>query len=667
MNIFREVGRNSVGGRSSAPMMRNITRAIAGLLFLASFADSSPATAETSEGVEAVDSVQAAHKYVYENYDKRVYQVPMRDGKALHTQVYTPKDQSGSYPILLVRTPYRPFFHRGGIDGYFGLLGPGPGFIEEGYIFVVQDVRGRFLSEGDYVVMRPNTANWEDTSQVDESTDAYDTIDWLVKNVDNNNGKVGTHGVSYPGTFSALALVNAHPAVSVALIEAPAAEMFIGDDYAHNGAQQLLYPFMWLNNIGLAKRDGPSDELQAPICQGNRPTEGIHENFYSFFLNMGPVSRLNEICFQHKVSFWNQMMEHETYDTFWQERSIGQYMKNIEEPAILVVGSWFDDQDLYGTLHTYNAIETQNPKASVSLIMGVWNHAKWWDQKKEPWGKAQLPVKETGEYYRREILLPFFNHHLKGAAAIDVPEVTTFETGTNVWREYSEWPVKNTESRKLYLGSGGQLRDTRPTGESTQFDTYVSDPADPVPQIPAEQMWGWTAEVMQFDQRFAAARDDVLVFSGDALSSDLTVVGPIEVELYVSTSGTDADWVVKLIDVFPQGEGEQSGYQMLIRGDIMRGKFRNSFEDPEPFTPDEITKISFDLPDVNHTFLEGHRLMVQIQSTWFPMFDRNPQTFVNIREAAEEDFQTATHRVYRSRSHPSHITLDVLPERERDK
>ncbi len=594
------------------------------------------------------------HAYVYENYEKRTYQIPMRDGKTLHTQVYSPRDTTRSYPILLNRTPYRVLFHRGGVVGYFGFLGPGPKFIEEGYIFVVQDVRGRFLSEGDFVVMRPNTADWKDATQFDESTDAYDTIEWLVKNVENSNGKVGVYGVSYPGINAALSLVNAHPAVSVVLIEGPLAETFLGDDYRHNGALQLLYPFMWLNNIGLAKRDGPSEDMAPPLCSG------IDVNYYEFFLRMGPMSNMNKICFHGKIEFWNDMLKHETYDDFHKSRSLAQHMQGITKPEILVVGSWFDDQDLYGTLRTYQAIEQQNPDASVRLIMGPWNHAKWWDQKKEPWGEIGLPVKEEGAFYRDEILAPFFLMHLKGDGNIELPEATVFESGTNTWVEYSEWPTKTSDVKHLYFGPGQALSNEE-AGGPQDFDEFVSDPANPVPEIPASNIWGWTAEVMIYDQRFASQREDVLVYDGPVLEEKLTVAGPIEVNLYVSTTGTDADWVVKLIDVYPDDDERLPEFQMLVRGDIMRGKFRNSFEDPEPFEPGAITQVTFTLPDINHTFRKGHKLMVQVQSSWFPMFDRNPQQFLSIAGATEEDFQAATHRVYFSEEYPSGITVPVVP------
>jgi putative CocE/NonD family hydrolase len=362
------------------------------------------------------------------------------------------------------------------------------------------------------------------------------------------------------------------------------------------------------------------------------------------------------------VRFWNDIVEHGTYDEFWKVRSLGQYLKNIDKAAILVVGSWFDDQDLYGTLYTYRSIEKQNPGISCSLVMGVWNHATWWTQKKEPWGDAGLPVKETGDHYRNEILAPFFASHLKGDGGHVLPEAYVVESGTNKWRKYTCWPPKGAEAQHFYLGGGGRLSAMPPEEGAEDRSPFVSDPAHPVPHLPVETIGGWNAVVMHFDQRFVSDRRDVLSYMGEVLEEDVTAAGPIDAELYVSTTGTDADWVVKVIDVYPDDAGNLSGYQMLVRGDIMRGKFRNSFEVPEPFVPGAVTRVAFTMPDVNHTFRRGHRIMVQIQSSWFPMFDRNPQAFTDIYSATEADYQKATHTVYQSKTFPSRITMRILTE-----
>ncbi len=609
---------------------------------------SSPAL-RASEETDAGKKLAAS--YLIENYDRTEHMIPMRDGIRLYTEVYSPKNRSAAYPILLNRTPYSVIFAGERVDGFFSWPGPGTTFPEEGYIFVIQDVRGRYLSEGEFVVMRPNTAGEGET---DESTDAFDTVDWLVNSLDNNNGKVGVWGLSYGGYSSALSLVNAHPAISAVVIEAPVAEGFLGDDYHHNGALQLLYPFRWINNVGLTRREGPSASMDPPVYRDRK------DEFFTFFLNVGSASDINEKCFQGKIEFWNGIVEHGTYDEFWKSRTVGQYMKGIDGPAVLVSGTWFDDQDLYGTLHTYRAIEKQNPGISNTLVMGVWNHASWWDHKKKPWGGTGIPAKETGEFYRDEILAPFLKAHLKGDGKDDLPEALVVESGTNEWREYDKWPPENTEQVSFYLHGDGTVSTEASGKKAPLFSEFVSDPADPVPHLPTP-IYGWTASVMHDDQRFAAERDDVLVYSGEILDEDLTLAGPVEVDLYVSTTGTDADWIVKVIDVYPDDAGDLAGYQMLVRGDIMRGKFRNSFEEPEPFVPGEVTRITFTMPDVNHTFRKGHRLMVQVQSSWFPMFDRNPQTFIDIYHAKEADFRKETHRVYHSPGHPSHVSAGTLP------
>jgi putative CocE/NonD family hydrolase len=633
-------------------MFRYITAACSLLVLALSPA---PSGADTTPRKE---TVHPAHTYVREHYDKQTCHVPMRDGTTLYTEVYTPKDRSQRWPILFLRTPYRAFLYSDGVDGYFGFQGPGPQFIERGYIFAVQDVRGRYMSEGEFVVMRPNTADWNDPAQTDESTDAWDTIDWLVNNVEGHNGRVGVHGISYPGTYAALSLVNAHPALKAALIEAPVAEVYLGDDYHHNGALHLLYPFRWINNVGLAPREGPSQDIAPPVYGDEKNIK----DYFSFFLEIGSMANMNDRLFHRRIPFWNDVTEHPDYDDYWKSRSLGPNLEDIDGPAVIVAGSWFDDQDLYGTLHTYRAIESQNPGLSNTLVMGCWNHANWWKQKTKPWGRAGLPVRETGDHFRETIVLPFFEHHLRGRRSFDPPEAVVFETGTNEWRSYNRWPPERTDRRRLYLGAGGSIGDTRSGGEN-DFDLFVSDPADPVPHIPPP-IGGWTAEVMLWDQRFVAGRKDVLVYQGPVLGRDLTAAGPVEVDLYVATTGTDADWVVKLIDVYPDDGGERAGYQMLIRGDIMRGRYRNSYERPEPFEPGRITPVRFTMPDICHTFRAGHRIMVQVHSSWFPMFDRNPQKFVDIFYAGADDFVRATHRVYRTEEYPSNVTISVLDEQQ---
>jgi putative CocE/NonD family hydrolase len=593
--------------------------------------------------------------YVFENYDKQTYQVEMRDGVKLHTQVYTPKDKSIPYPIIYCRSPYSSFAYGEGFQSYFGFLGPGPKFIEEKYIFVIQDVRGRFLSEGQFEVMRPNKADWKDPHQADESTDAYDSIDWMIKNIKNHNGRVGIWGGSYLAYYGALALVNAHPALKAVSLESPVAEVLLGDDYHHNGAFHLAFSFLWLNNIGFDRSEGPSASRPPRVY-----TERITD-LYSFFLKAGPLKNINEEYFKDKVPFWNDILAHGTYDEFWKSRSLGQYLRGIKGPAVLMAGSWFDDQDLYGTLYTYRALERQNPGLDCTLIMGCWNHAPWWDQKTGSWGDVRLPAGKIGDLFRDELLVSFFNAHLKGRGEFKVPKVMAFESGTNVMREYGSWPPENAVEVKFYLGADGKLLDHTPDAGTPQCDEFVSDPANPVPFYNLPMRTSWDADFMFYDQRFAAERSDVLHYQSVALTENLTLAGPVKVDLYVSTTGTDADWIVKIIDVFPEGEGDLAGYQMLVRGDIMRSKFRDSFEKPTPLVPGEITHIEFNLPDINHTFIAGHRIMIQVQSSWFPLFDRNPQQFIDIYSASAEDFKVATHRVYHSAVKPSGISVLRIP------
>jgi len=594
--------------------------------------------------------------YVFENYDKRTYQVEMRDGIKLHTQVYTPKDTSVPYPIIYCRSPYSSFAYDEGFQSYFGFLGPGPKFIEEKFIFVVQDVRGRFMSEGEFEVMRPNTADWQDSTQADESTDAYDTIEWLIKNIQNHNGRVGIWGGSYLAYYGALALVNAHPALKAVSLESPVAEVFLGDDYHHNGALHLAYTFTWLNNIGFDRSEGPSASRQ-PRVYGERI-----DDLYSFFLEAGPLKNINARYFKNRVPFWNDILEHGKYDEFWKSRTLGQYLRGIEGPAVLVAGSWFDDQDLYGTLHTYHALERQNPGLTCTLIMGCWDHAPWWDQKTGPWGDVELPAGEVGDMFRDELLVSFFNHHLKNRGEFKVPEVLAFESGTDVIREYGSWPPADTIEVKFYFGGNDKLLDHTPGPGTSEFDEFISDPNDPVPFY-SQPLRSWEADFMHSDQRFAAERHDVVHFQSEVLADNLTIAGPVKVDLYVSTTGSDADWIVKVIDFFPEGDGQMAGYQMLVRGDVMRSRFRDSFEKPAPLVPGEITQIKFELPDINHTFLAGHKIMIQVQSSWFPLFDRNPQQFVDIYSASAEDFKVATHRVYHTAERPSGISARVVPRR----
>jgi uncharacterized protein len=594
-------------------------------------------------------------EFVKANYTKYEFQIPMRDGKKLFTSVYVPKDDSEKWPIMFDRTPYSvaPY----GIDNYRNALGPSEKFARDKFIFVYQDVRGRNLSEGTFRDMTPQLDVKKSPQDVDESSDTYDTIDWLVKNIPNNNGRVGMWGISYPGFYTAAGVIDAHPALKAASPQAPISDWFIGDDFHHNGALYLPHAYQFFSGFGHPRPE--------PMVQQFPPPNPNWVDAYTFFKRIGPLSGVNERDFKHDIAFWDEMMKHPNYDDFWQARNLRPHLKNIT-PAIMTVGGWFDAEDLFGTLEVYKSIEKQSPGANNTLVMGPWFHGAWGGRGDgESLGNVHFGDKTT-DFYRDNIEFPFFAFHLKGTRDPHLPEAFVFETGTNVWRKYDTWPPKNVRSASLYLEAGGKLSFTPPSGPS--FDEYVSDPDKPVPYI-AGQAAGMTREHMTEDQRFAASRPDVLVYQTEPLESDLTIAGPLTPSLFVSTTGTDSDFVVKLIDVYPDDYPDNvpnpagvrmGGYQQLIRGEIMRGRFRNSYSKPEPFTPGKTEKIEYVMPDINHTFRQGHRIMVQIQSSWFPLADRNPQTFVDIYNAKATDFKKATERIYHSPAASSRVILTVL-------
>ena len=593
------------------------------------------------------------------NYTKTEYRIVMRDGAKLFTVVYAPRDTTKKYPIMLTRTPYSvgPY----GDDKYKTTVGPSQLFAEDGFIFVYQDVRGRFMSEGQFVDMRPINLKKNGPADIDESTDTYDTIDWLVKNVPNNNGKVGMWGISYPGFYVSEGLVGAHPALVAASPQAPIADWFIGDDFHHNGAFWLPHAFNFYANFG---RPRPQPTTESPPRFEHGTPDG-----YKFFLGMGPLRNADLKYFKGDVAFWNEVMRHPNYDEWWQARNTLQYLRNIgPNPAVMTVGGWFDAEDLFGALNTYKTIEKTNPRARNMLVMGPWYHGGWSRAAGNLLGDIRFGS-NTSEFYRSEIELPFFNCALKEICRQDQPEAWVFETGSNRWRKYDTWPPKNVRETALYLQPDGRLSFSPPqSANAKEFDEYTSDPDRPVPYINGINI-GMTREYMVDDQRFASRRADVLTYQTDVLTSDLTVSGPIPVSIFVSTSGTDSDYIVKVIDVYPDNSPDNDpnpagvhmgGYQMMVRGEPFRARFRNSFERPEAMQPNRVTRIDFTMPDINHTFLKGHRIMVQIQSTWFPLVDRNPQRFVNIYEATESDFQRATERVYHSSKWSSAVKLFVI-------
>ncbi len=594
------------------------------------------------------DIVKKQLEYTRANYTKFEYRIPMRDGVKLFTIVYAPKDLSQQFPLLMVRTPYSigPY----GVDNYRPTLGPSEAAEKEGFIFVYQDVRGRYLSEGAFIDIPPHKTRLSGPKDTDESTDTYDTVDWLVKNVRNNNGHVGVYGISYPGFFAAFTLMNSHPALKAVSPQAPMADVGNGDDAYHNGAFHLAANFGFYSAF---KPRGPEPSRPEPF---QRIDFGTPDQ-YDFFLRMGPIANANEKYLKNSSPYWNDVLKHATYDEWWQSRAQSPHMKNVT-PAVLLVGGWFDAEDLAGPLKLFRAIEADGPKASNTLVMGPWSHGGWSRGPGKTLGDLDF-ASNTGEYFREKIELQFFVHNLKGKGSglqappdNKVPKAWLFETGRNEWRRFESWPPKDASVKSMYLGAGGKLRFAA-AGESG-YDEYVSDPARPVPVLSGIGA-GMPGEYMTYDQRFASRRPDVLVYETEPLDHDVTIAGPITPVLNVATSGTDSDFVVKLIDVYP-GDFPDSdpnpkgvrmgGYQQLVRGVPFRGKFRNSLSKPEPFTPNQPAKIEYAMADVCHTFRTGHRIMVQVQSSWFPLVDRNPQKFVDIPTAREADFVKATERVY---------------------
>jgi uncharacterized protein len=590
-------------------------------------------------------------------YTKYEYRIPMRDGARLFTSVYVPKDDSKPYPVLLMRTPYSvgPY----GVDRYPDHLGPSPLFAKEGYIFAYQDVRGRWMSEGEFVNMRPHNPN-KGPKDIDESSDTFDTIDWLVKNVKNNNGKVGQWGISYPGFYTAAGMIDAHPALKAASPQAPINDWFVGDDFHHNGVLFLPHCFNFMANFGKPR---PEPTTKFPYLKFEHGTP----DGYDFFLKMGPLYNADKKHLHGEVAFWNEAMSHGTYDEFWKARNLRPHLKNIK-PAVLTVGGWFDAENLFGALETYKNVEKQSPESpGNTIVMGPWVHGGWSRDDGDHLGDVKFNSK-TSPYYREQIELPFFEFHLKGKGNWKPPEAWVFETGTNVWRKYDAWPPKGAEEQTLTLQAGGKLTRGRPDAESAGFDEFVSDPARPVPYFDRTAI-GMEKEYMVADQRFAARRPDVLVYQTEPLTEDFTIAGPVEVTLHVSTTGTDADWVVKLIDVYPDDlpdpdpnptHFKPGGYQQLVRGDIFRGKFRTGFDAPAAFEPGKPAVVKFTMNDTCHCFRPGHKVMVQVQSTWFPLADRNPQKFCDIYAAKETDFKKATQRVYHGPETPSGVTVRVV-------
>jgi putative CocE/NonD family hydrolase len=602
----------------------------------------------------AGQNATAQQETIRARYTKYDFRIPMRDGSRLFTSVYVPKDTSRQYPILMQRTPYSvgPY----GIDNYPARLGPSELFAKEGFIFVYQDVRGRYLSEGEFIDVPVHKKKLSGPKDTDESTDTYDTIDWLVRNVPNNNGRVGIWGISYPGFYAAFSLIGSHPALKAVSPQAPMGDVGNGDDAYHNGA------FFLAANFGFYTDFKPRKDPERPQREP-RFDFGTADQ-YDFYLRMGPLANGGEKYFKGGNVYWDDLLKHPNYDEFWQTRALAPHMKKVT-PAVLFVGGWFDAEDLSGPLKLFRAVEASGPSSPDTLVMGPFSHGGWSRGPGQSLGNLNFGF-PTGEYYRNEIEFPFFMKHLKGKGDVAFPKAWVFQTGINEWRKFGAWPPAEAKATPLYLDAGGKLGFSRP--ETSGFDEYISDPQKPVPVGPQVGN-GMPGDYMTFDQRFASMRPDVLTYATAPLDQDVTIAGPITPLLRVSTSATDSDFDVKLIDVYPDDYPDPQpnpagihfgGYQQLVRGEPFRGKFRNSMEKPEPFQPGTPAKIEFVMPDVCHTFRAGHRIMVQIQSSWFPLTDRNPQQFLNIPDAKAADFRKATERVYRGGAEGSEIRVMVV-------
>jgi len=595
-------------------------------------------------------------KYIQDHYEKTELYIPMRDGVKLFTIIYAPKEKSQKYPILLTRTPYTvaPY----GKDSYKATLGNFKDMAKEGYIFVYQDVRGKWMSEGDFENIRPTLAPTAKKG-IDESTDTYDTIDWLVKNIKNTNQKVGMYGISYPGFYASASLIGSHPALKAVSPQAPVTDWFVGDDFHHGGALFVFDAFRFMYSFD-APRPIPIDNTKGP-----KGFSLPSKDYYNFFLNNKNLHALKKNYLSHTVKFWDDLEQHQTLDTFWMNRTITKHLINVK-PAVMVVGGTFDAEDVYGTFETYRQIEKQNKDNNSILVVGPWYHGGWSRSGGDYLGDIHFGDK-TSLYYQKHFELPFFDYYLKGKGDFKPAEANVFISGSNRWGAFDQWPPKEANRLIYYFNVDHQLTTTAPV-KNEAFVEYESDPNKPVP-FQEGVITDRSKEYMLADQRFVANRPDVVVFETAPLTADLTVTGPIMANLQVSMTGSDADFVVKVIDVYPDTTTVTSatndkvvmqGYQMMVRGEVLRGKFRNSFSEPESFVANAITPVSVVLPDVAHTFKKGHRLMVQIQHSWFPLVDLNPNQFMDIFQAQSSDFIKNTHRIYFDKEHASELVLHVL-------
>ncbi|HXT26367.1 MAG TPA: CocE/NonD family hydrolase [Candidatus Eisenbacteria bacterium] len=584
-------------------------------------------------------------------FDKREVMIPVRDGVKLHTEIYTPKDAKEPLPFLMERTPYGISAPDKGMTSYLFRYSE---MFPDGYIFVFQDIRGRYGSEGKFEML--HTA--PDAKGVNESTDTYDTIEWLVKNVPHNNGRVGMNGVSYPGYLVTMGMVNPHPALKAVSEQACMGDTWLGDDYFHNGAFRLSYGFEYT-----ALLESSNENFSFPFDRFD---------MFEWYLRMGPLSNANKKYFHGKIPTWNNFVAHSSYDDFWKRHAVAYTLHEPTVPNLNVAG-WWDQEDFFGPIMTYGRLEKSDKKNNNFLVVGPWNHGGWAGGKGSSLGDIPFH-NDTGVYFRQKIEAPWFAYWLHDKGTLPVKEATTFQTGSDTWASYDSWPPKEAQTKHLYFREDGKLSFDAPvTASKEAADSYISDPAHPVPYrhrpvdmtYPQDHPGTWFTWLVQ-DQRFVDGRPDVLTWQTDTLQDDVTVAGNVVAKLFASTTGSDADWVVKLIDVYPEKVEEDwklSGFELMVADEIFRGRYRNSFEKPEAITPNQVTPFTVDLHSINHVFKKGHRVMVQVQSTWFPLYDRNPQKFVpNIFEAEESDYQKTTQTIYRSKEHASNIEVMILPE-----
>ena len=587
-------------------------------------------------------------------FEKKEVMVPMRDGVKLHTEIYTPRDAHEALPMLMERSPYGI---SGGPQGYSNHLYSAQDFYADGYIFVYQDIRGRYGSEGNFEMNRP-LHDPQDAKGVDESTDTYDTIEWLVKHVAKNNGRAGVWGISYGGFLAAMAMVNPHPALKAVSEQACMGDAWMGDDFFHNGAFRLSYGFEYAALMETSKENFSFQ----------------YDNFdlYDWFLRLGLLSNANELYFHGKIPTWNNFVNHPTYDRFWQIHAVEAALKEPTVPNLNVAG-WWDQEDFYGPMRTYENLEKADSKHLNYVVVGPWNHGGWAHGLGDSLGEIPFGS-NTGQYFRQKVEVPWFAYWLHDKGTLPLKEALLFQTGSDTWTSFDAWPPKEAQKKNLYFGGGGELSFDAPQANGAEaFDSYVSDPAHPVPYrhrpvdmtYPDDHPGSWYTWLVQ-DQRFVDNRPDVLTWQTGELQDDVTIAGDVTAKLFASTTGTDSDWVVKLIDVYPQkvdSDWRLSGYELMIADEIFRGRYRKSYQTPEPLVAGEITPYAIDLHTADHVFKKGHRIMVQVQSTWFPLYDRNPQKFVpNIFEAKEADYQKAIQKIYRTSQYPSSVEVSVVPE-----